>query len=383
MDTLRAAIIDSRNSATDDDSFIMELNQLIREQGSMVCRSIFQTLASIDIPRDTAVQYWEKILARRDMLKATLDRDISLMTAMCDFLSSETSLLGNPRLVDVSTFERVIRESMFDGLTGLFNRLYFDEVFGHQISQAKRYNTDLSVLFLDVDNFKEINDSLGHIVGDIALKKIGNIIRNSKRDSDIAARFGGEEFVLLMPHTESINAFILADRIRQEVEREEFTAHGKPFRLTISGGLASFPMNATDPAELLHLADSATYLAKGSGKNTICLYKKDKRRYLRVKLTQPVLVKELGFANSQTFEGTSRDICIGGILFENETPLPIGAHVQVSIAFKDNSPLLLIGTIVRVESFNGGNYEIGMTFSFKEMEKIANTEIAQFLREGI
>ncbi len=382
MDTLRAAIIDCRSSAKDDDAFVVELNQLIREQGAMVCRSIFQTLASVDIPRDTAVQYWEKVLARRDILQRTLDRKISLMTAMCDFLSSETSLLGSPRLVDVSTFERVIRESMYDGLTGLFNRLYFDEVFAHQVSQAKRYNTDLSVLFLDVDDFKEINDSLGHIVGDITLKKIGNIIRTSKRDSDIAARFGGEEFVLLMPHTESINAFILADRIRQEVESEEFTAHGKPFRLTISGGLASYPMNATDPAELLHLADSATYLAKGSGKNTICLYKKDKRRYLRVKLTQPVLVKELGFANSQTFEGTSRDICIGGILFENETPLPIGAHVQVSIAFKDNSPLLLIGTIVRVESFNGGNYDIGMTFSFKEMEKIANTEIAHFLREG-
>jgi diguanylate cyclase (GGDEF)-like protein len=383
MDSLRAAIIDCRSSAKDDDQFIEELNQLRREQGPMVCRSIFQTLASVDIPRDIAITCWEKVLAHREMLIGTLKRKISLMTAMCDFLGSETNYLGSPRLVDVSTFERVIRESMFDGLTGLFNRQYFDEVFEHQISQAKRYDTDLSVLFLDVDNFKEINDSFGHIVGDTALMKIGNIIRNKKRDSDIAARFGGEEFVLLMPHTDSINAFILADRIRREVETEEFTAHGKPFRLTISGGLASFPMNATVPAELLHMADSATYLAKGSGKNTICLYKKDKRRYLRVKLTQPVLIKELGFADSKTFEGISRDICIGGIMFENETSLPIGAHVQVSIAFKGNAPLLLIGTIVRVESFNSGSYEIGMTFSFKEMEKIANTEIAQFLREGV
>ncbi|KAB2888743.1 MAG: diguanylate cyclase [Desulfobulbaceae bacterium] len=383
MDSLRAAIIDSRHSARDDDHFIEELNRLRVEQGPMVCRSIFQTLASVDVPRDTAADYWEKVLARREMLIRTLNRKISLMTAMCDFLGSETTCLNSPRLVDVSTFERVIRESMFDGLTGLFNRQYFDEIFEHQVSQAKRYDTDLSVLFLDVDNFKDINDSLGHIVGDLVLKKIGNIIRDSKRDSDIAARFGGEEFVLLMPHTESIKAYILADRIRREVEAEEFTAHGRPFRLTISGGLASFPMNATEPAELLHMADSATYLAKGSGKNTICLYKKDKRRYLRVKLTQPVLIKELGFADSKTFEGTSRDICIGGILFENETPLPIGAHVQVSIAFKGNAPLLLIGTIVRVESFNGGGYEIGMTFSFKEMEKIANTEIAQFLREGV
>jgi c-di-GMP-binding flagellar brake protein YcgR len=123
-------------------------------------------------------------------------------------------------------------------------------------------------------------------------------------------------------------------------------------------------------------------MAKGSGKNTICLFKKDKRRYLRVKLTQPVLIKELGFNNSKTYEGTSKDICIGGILFENDTPLPIGAHVQVSITVKDNAPLLLIGTIVRIESFGEKSYDIGMTFSFKEMEKIANFEIAQFLKEG-
>lgn len=382
MDTLRAAIVDSRSSTADDDQFIERLNQLEQEQGPMVCRSIFQTLAGIDIPRNTAADYWRQVLDRRRQLGRILGRKVDLMTAMCDYLRSETRYLAQPRLVEVNTFERIVSDSMYDGLTGLFNRPYFDEAFEHQISLAKRYNTDLSVLFLDVDDFKDINDTHGHIVGDVALKKIGAIIKNSKRDSDLAARYGGEEFVLLMPHTENINAFILADRIRQEVEKEEFTAHGLTYRLTVSGGLASFPLNATEPAELLHMADSATYMAKGSGKNTICLFKKDKRRYLRVKLTQPVLVKELGFNNSTTYEGTSKDICIGGILFENDTPLPIGAHVQVSLTGKDNVPLLLIGTIVRIESFGAKSYDIGMTFSFKEMEKIANFEIAQFLKEG-
>jgi len=382
MDTLRAAIVDGRSSATDDDQFIERLNQLQHEQGPMICRSIFQTLAGIDIPRDTAVDCWRQVVERRRQLGRVLGRNVDLMTAMCDFLCSETRYLAHPRLVEVNTFERIVYESMYDSLTGLFNRLYFDEAFEHQISLAKRYGTDLSVLFLDVDDFKEINDTHGHIVGDAALKKIGTIIKDSKRDSDLAARYGGEEFVLLMPHTENFNAFILADRIRQEVEKEEFTANGLTYRLTISGGLASFPLNATEPAELLQMADSATYMAKGSGKNTICLFKKDKRRYLRVKLTQPVLIKELGFNNSKTYEGTSKDICIGGILFENDTPLPIGAHVQVSITVKDNAPLLLIGTIVRIESFGEKSYDIGMTFSFKEMEKIANFEIAQFLKEG-
>lgn len=383
MDTLRAAIIDCRSSSADDDVFIEELNQLRQEQGPMVCKIIFQTLTSLDIPRDTAVEYWQRVLQHRQQLTRLLARKVDLMTAMCDFLRSETQYLVNPRLVDVSTFERVIHETMYDGLTGLFNRPYFDEAFEHQVSLAKRYNTDLSVLFIDVDNFKEINDTLGHIIGDIALKKIGAIIKNAKRDSDIAARFGGEEFVLLMPHTESVNAFILGERIRKEVEREEFSAHGKTYRLTISGGLSSYPLNAIEPHELLHLADSATYFAKGAGKNNISLYKKDKRRYLRVKLSQPVLIKELGFVESPIYSGTSKDICIGGILFENDTALPIGAHIQVSVPVNADTPLLLIGTIVRVEAFGENSYEIGMTISFKEMEKIANTEIAQFLKVGI
>ena len=380
MDTVRAAIIDFRNSSVDDDIFIKELNQLRKLHGPMVCKIIFQTLASLDIPRDTADKYWKKVLQHREELSLLLARKVDLMMAMCDFLRTSTSYLVTPRLVDVSTFERVIHETMYDGLTGLFNRPYFDEAFAHQVSLAKRYHHDLSVLFLDVDNFKEINDTLGHIVGDNALKRIGTIIKNAKRESDVAARFGGEEFVLLMPHTESVNAFIVGERIRKEVEQEEFPAHGRSYRLTISGGLASYPLNATDPKTLLHLADSATYLAKGAGKNNISHYKKEQRRYLRVKLCQPVLIKEMGFIDSRIYTGISKDIGIGGILFENDAPLPIGAHIQIGVPVNGESPLLLIGTIVRVETFGKKSYEIGMSISFKEMEKIANSEIAQFLK---
>lgn len=381
MDTLRLAIINLMQSSADDDAFIEALHRLRVEHGAMVSKVVFQTLTSLDIPRDKADEHWQKVLLHRQELSRLLGRKVDLMMSMCDYLRTNTDYLLNPRLVDVSTFERVIQETMYDGLTGLFNRPYFDEAFEQQMSLAKRYHTNLSVLFVDVDNFKEVNDTLGHIVGDSALVRIGEIIKSAKRESDIAARFGGEEFVILMPHTESVNAFIVGERIRMEVEQERFVAYGQSFQLTISGGLASYPLDATEPKTLLHLADSATYLAKGAGKNNISLYKKDKRRYLRVKLSQPVLIKEMGFVDSRIYAGTSKDIGIGGILFENDAPLPIGAHIQISVPVNSQSPLLLIGTIVRVEAFGEKSYEIGMTITFKEMEKIANTEIAQFLKE--
>lgn len=379
MNILRSSIIDLRNSFPDDDVFIKELNYLLENEGPMVCKLIFQILTSLEIPCDTAVEYWQKVLQHRKALSQLLVRNVDLMTAMSDFLRTNTNYLINSRFVNVSTFERILQEAMHDGLTGLFNRQYFEEAFKNQVSLAKRYDTDLSVLFIDVDNFKEINDAQGHIVGDGVLKKIGAIILNAKRESDIAARYGGEEFVLLMPHTESLKALILGNRIRQAVEQEEFSAPGQSFHLTISGGLSSYPQDTTDPKTLLQQADSATYLAKGAGKNNITLYRKEQRRYVRVKLTQPVLIKEMASIDSQIYKGTSKNICIGGILFKNDTPLPIGAHIQVSVHVNAEIPLLLIGTIVRIEAIDEKTYEIGMTISFKELEKIVQSEITQLL----
>lgn len=381
MDPLRSVVIECRNSSADDDTFIAQLNQLIAENGNEVCISIFQTLASLDLPMETAHKYWTEVIDHRRLLAVKLLRPVDLITAMSDYLRTTTGHHPHARLVEMGSYEKIIHDTMHDSLTGLFNRLYFNETYDQQISLAKRYNTDLSVLFLDIDNFKEINDNLGHIAGDFALRQIAAIIKEEKRDSDIAARYGGEEFVLLMPHTENVNAFVLAERIRKQIETTKFSHHGQSWQLTISGGLASFPLDAKEPKNLLDMADSALYFAKGAGKNTISLYKKDKRRYLRVKLNQPVLVQELGFNSSQVFSGISKDICIGGILFDNAESLPIGSQIKVSVPIGSGQPILLIGTVVRVEAFAPDSFDIGMAISFKEMDKLASHEIASFLRE--
>ena len=153
--------------------------------------------------------------------------------------------------------------------------------------------------------------------------------------------------------------------------------------MTISGGIASFPVNGQDPHELLQNADNALYQAKGAGKDNITQFKMDKRRYLRVKFCKQIKIKELGFNVSEQFSGMSKDICSGGILFENKNPLPMGMRIQVSVPVENvEQPLLLIGTVVRVEAFADNCYDIGMSISFKEMEKIANHEIAGFLKRG-
>jgi diguanylate cyclase (GGDEF)-like protein len=381
MESIQAVILECRKTSACDDIFIKRLKDLAEIHGDSIFPAIFNTLTTLDLPRVTAREFWFKVLDHRKYLRQKLDREIDLLTTISDFLHTCTDYLQYSRLVDSGTFERVLSGTTHDNLTGLFNRPYFDDTYEQQVSLAKRYNTDLSILFLDIDDFKDVNDSMGHITGDNALVQVAHIIQTEKRESDIAARYGGEEFVLLMPHTPNINAFILAERIRKVIEKTEIHFQDHTFKLTISGGLASYPLNSIDPKDLLFMADSALYLAKGAGKNTISQFKKDQRRYLRVKLQLPILVKELGFKEERVYSCTIKDIGMGGILFENEQPLPLGTMLQISLLIDDDAPLLLIGKVVRIEALVQENYEIGISFTFKELAKNANSKIANFLKD--
>lgn len=383
MNAIHNAILECRTNCTNDDILIEKINQLTEEHGSSIHQAVFQIFTGIDLAPAIALKYWQEIVQHRQQLELKLERKIDLLPCMYDYLSRSDYALDNPRLIEESAYAEVIMQNTHDGLTKLFNRHYFDKLLEQTYYSARRYNNDVSLLFLDIDNFKEINDTFGHAYGDTVLVQVADIIAQQKRDSDIAARYGGEEFVVLMPHTESIHGYTLAERIRRNIE-EVFVNHGQwSTSVTISGGLASYPQNCSTTSELVQKADSALYLAKGAGKNCISLYKQEKRRYVRVVYKESVKIKELGFDSSPVYSGESKDICIGGILFENSSSLKIGSRIQVSLPIAEGKPLLLIGTVVRVESLANDKYDIGMTISFKEMEKIASTKIASFLQNTL
>ena len=380
MDAVRKAVLDCRIQSSDDDELIEKFNLLTKEHGSAIFQAIFHIYAGLELSPKVAEEYWrEVLLLRRDMKKA-LKRDIDLIPAIYDFLAASENSLLNPRLIEEKSYAKVILETTHDGLTSLFNRQYFKEVLTQSIATAKRYDNDISMLFIDIDDFKQINDTHGHSAGDEVIQLVAQAIQSSKRDSDVAARYGGEEFVLMVPHTEGIKGYVCAERIRKKVEQIVTGTPDNPIKVTVSIGLASFPQNCKSAAELIKRADSALYLAKGAGKNTISMYKEEKRRYVRVKYEEKIKITNLGFDESPIFSATSKDICIGGILFENSEPLPIGSRIKVSVPIKDDHPLLLIGTVVRVEAYEDDKYDIGMAISFKEMGNIASSEIASFLK---
>ena len=213
--------------------------------------------SSIVALREGAFAYLIKPLAMDEVI-ATVEQ----------VLEKQRSLLAkNEQVIK----ERVGKEyyrmlSVTDGLTELYNHRYFRELLIREVALAKRYSHALSLLMIDIDDFKECNDTYGHLVGDKALRNIAKLLKVSCRTVDIVARYGGEEFAILMPYTDKEGAIVVAERVRGLVEKLQ-----KDPPLTISIGTASYPSDAENEEQLISSADQALYKAKRE-KNMVCAY---------------------------------------------------------------------------------------------------------------
>lgn len=171
--------------------------------------------------------------------------------------------------------EKLRAVSIRDGLTGLYNHIYFQKQLDIELGRTVRYRKPLSLIMLDLDYFKEVNDTYGHRIGDIVLQKISALIMNQVRISDLVSRYGGEEFAIILPETDLKDAAVLAERIRSSVEQNEIRIDSAVIKVTISSGVATYlPVSKiSTKSELLDAADAALYASKRSGRNQLSLVK--------------------------------------------------------------------------------------------------------------
>jgi len=176
--------------------------------------------------------------------------------------------------------EKYKQLAIVDALTGVYNRRYLDETLPREIERAKRYEHPLGLLMIDIDYFKRFNDSEGHLAGDWALKKVAQLIAGNVRGTDLVFRYGGEEFVVLLPETDKAGSVSVAQRIKNSVSRAEFLdSKIMPTRhLTVSIGIAVFPEDAQTSLTLIDKADSSLYAAKRLGRNRICFLSEGKEK---------------------------------------------------------------------------------------------------------
>jgi diguanylate cyclase (GGDEF)-like protein len=170
----------------------------------------------------------------------------------------------------ISDRERLETLASTDALTGCDNRRALLEALEHEVDRARRYNLVLTLLMIDIDHFKNVNDTHGHVMGDTVLRQLGEMLRRDARSVDTVARYGGEEFMILLPETAVHGAMIFADRMRQRIASFAFGEPDRPMKITVSVGVACFPDRTVDsPESFIALADAALYRAKADGRNVV------------------------------------------------------------------------------------------------------------------
>jgi diguanylate cyclase (GGDEF)-like protein len=184
---------------------------------------------------------------------------------MCALANQAAIAINNAQLYELA---------ITDGLTKLFIYRHFHYLLDNEIKRALRYRHSLSLLMMDIDNFKEINDSYGHQVGDEVLRAIADVIANDCRKIDLPSRYGGEEFALILPETKKENAGIIAERLRYKIDQLvlNINENAQNISSTVSIGIAGLPDDAENKEDLIQKADKALYFAKNYGKNCVAQY---------------------------------------------------------------------------------------------------------------
>lgn len=258
------AILDQSSPASEE-RLILQCEQMKEHIGKRVYVDLFRLLLNRQFEADEAESYWYKVLDHKEEMQQKLGRAVGLRVAMHDFFTSIGNVLSNPSIIEINVVDEIMRNTMLDELTGLYNRRFYTRVLENEIKRAKRHAMPLTLLLLDIDNFKNINDDFGHDTGDQVMQRIGTLLKDSLRTEDYPCRIGGEEFAVILPHTDTEHARIVAERFRHSIEGAVMPGRS----VTISGGIATYPSDATDPVAIYRKADKALYLAKESGKNRI------------------------------------------------------------------------------------------------------------------
>jgi diguanylate cyclase (GGDEF)-like protein len=336
---------------------------------------LLRLLTNLEFEGADARLHWTRIFRHRLGLSEKLGREASLQLAALDYFQTLEPSLASPKIVDMSSYLATERNAITDGLTGLYNRQFFDVSLRRELKRSRRYGLAFSLVMIDLDDFKAVNDVHGHVVGDEALILCSDVIRASTREIDVPCRYGGEEFALILPETSRTGAYIVSERIRLDVH-EVFDkrllgteAQRAQVSLSVSGGIAIYPTDSNSAEGLLRMADTALYRSKHDGKNKITLHAEEKRRSPRLDARNLLVFRERRANDSRgELRSETRNLSSNGALLESQIPLNVGTELEIDIHLpRDRSNFFLKGRVVRLEEAPEGTgdrtrYHVGVAF---------------------
>jgi diguanylate cyclase (GGDEF)-like protein len=347
--------------------WVGRLKSLSDLENTPVFASAVRFLFHLKVDDDEAELLLERVLDHRSALSRDLGRDPGLRVAAMDYLSNIERRYENPKIVEMDEFEETERSARTDALTGLSNRRVFHETLDAEIRRSRRYRWPVTVLMLDLDHFKDVNDSFGHMLGDLVLERVGGIVRHAVRDADAACRFGGEELAVVLPETAREGGYAVAERIRRRVEKafQGRPVDGHDISMTVSAGLAAFPEDGLHADELLARADEALYGAKHAGRNRVCVHFREKRAALRFPAKTGTAVR-LGSATGVGAKAVN--LSRTGVLLDVGAGLSVADRVRLSFERCDGAGVEeafeLSGRVARVvvDPVQPAHVHVGIAF---------------------
>ena len=335
------------------------LEALERQDGSAVYAELLHLLSHLRFADDEAKDHWEAVIDHRRAMEESLGSTVDISVALVSYFVHVNRRLQHPKVIELKIFEETRASAYKDELTGLHNFRFFQEYLRWEVKRCARHGGSFSIAMGDLDNFKDYNDRFGHDAGNVALRAVGRAMAEGGREEDVAIRYGGEEFVLVMPATTKEDAQSVAERVRKSVSDLQFSAADPSQVLTISLGIADYPADAVSVEDLIRCADRAMYIAKARGKNQVQLYGANRRAHPRLYID---VQGELRLFEEKSLAFSTVDISERGLRFVVNHEVPMDAVVEFTLSLPDQDHTIhAYGRVIRIDKISEALNEIAVS----------------------
>jgi diguanylate cyclase (GGDEF)-like protein len=323
-----------------------------------VYRNLFYQLAHLRFEETEAKNHWKALLKHHQELEQRLRKNLDIRVSMLNYFIEVNRKIRNPKIIEMRIFQKEEIRILKDELTGLYNHRHFKESFPVEVERARKRGTSLSFIMIDVDDFKQVNDRYGHLTGDGVLVQLGEIFRDQVPAGGSCFRYGGEEFVILLPNYAKKDTSAFAEELRKKIAENRFVnvnvvgSACEVLKITVSMGISNVPQDAEDSNELLNQADNALYDAKAIGKNKVVFFSSNLRRHARYKVDLDGKFAVFGLPSAEI---KVTNLSLGGIQFETAEPIQEGASIYVHIPLdhERRDILKFVCTIIHLSGQNG------------------------------
>mgnify|MGYP001224221152 CR=1 FL=1 len=341
------------------DRLVADLQKLEEVEGPAVYVELLQLLSHIRFEPEEAREHWDALIRHRETLEEAIGSPVELSVGLVSYFVQVSGKLQNPKVIELKLFEETRASAYKDELTGLHNFRFLQEYLGWEVKRCERHGGEFSIAMGDVDNFKDFNDRFGHQVGNETLQALAVGLKEIGREQDIAVRYGGEEFVLIMPETSKEDAGRVAERVCEAVASIQLSESDPSRGVTMSIGVASFPTDALTQDDLIRCADRAMYIAKARGKNQAQLYGANRRAHRRVEVE---MTGELRILKDESLPFSTLDLSERGLRLTAAESLPLSSIVEFVLTLPgDGQKIKAYGRVMRAAECEDGGYEMALT----------------------